>query len=235
MTTIKTTEVLSGFRLPDPPPREADEMTSFDHLTITGSVHHLVQHFGSPDTTLVTAERYIVSEPGSPIAGRRRPDLLIAFDMDPAMYIESNGYIISEQGKPPNFVMEVASESTADKDVGEKRDDYAGFGILEYWRFDETGKFHGERLAGDRLVEGEYLPIPIERVSEDTLQGHSEVLGLNIRWHAGRLEWYDPTTGRHIATFDDERAGREQAESRADAAEARVSELEEELRRVWGS
>ena len=55
-------------------------------------------------------------------------------------------------------------------------------------------------------MDGVYEPIEIERLSEDTLQGHSDVLDLDIRWHDGRLEWYDPETGRHIVTFDDERA-----------------------------
>ena len=256
MTTLKTNRSQSRFRLPDPPPRELDEMTSHDHLTMTGSVHHLVQHFGNPDTTLVTAERYIVSEPGSPVAGRRRPDLLIAFNADPAAYIESNGYIISEQGKPPDFVMEVASESTGHLDTSVKRDAYAALGIPEYWRFDETGEYHGERLAGDRLVDGEYQPIPIEQLSEDTLQGYSEVLDLYIRWHDGQLEWYDPATGRHIVTFDDERTRADDERTRADderaradderaradderagriQAEARVRELEEELQRMRAS
>ena len=251
MTTIKTTEVRSGFRLPDPPPGEPDEMTSYDHLHRTGSSHHLAQHFGNPDTTLVTAERYIVLEPG-PSSGdviRRRPDLLIAFDVDPIAYKMRNGYIISEQSKPPDFVMEVASVSTADTDTGVKRDDYAALGIPEYWRFDETGEYHGERLSGERLVEGEYRPMPIEQLSAGTLQGYSEVLDLNIRWHDGRLEWYDPATGQHIVTFDEERAGRIQAETRAVgaegranyegearmAAEARVRELEEEIRRIRDS
>ena len=36
----------------------------------------------------------------------------------------------------------------------EKRAAYAGLGIPEYWRFDETGDFHGTRLAGDRLETG---------------------------------------------------------------------------------
>ena len=244
MTTLKTTRSQSRFRLPDPPQRESDEMTSYDHLHKTGSSHHLIQHFGSPDTTLVTADRYIVLAPGpaSRDVIRRYPDLLVAFDVDPIAYKESNGYIISEQGKPPDFVMEVASESTAGKDIGVKRDDYAALGIPEYWRFDETGEFHGERLAGERLVDGEYRPMPIERLSEDTLQGYSEVLDLNIRWHDGRLEWYDPTTGRHIVTFDDERTRADGERTRADderagriQAEARVRELEDELRRRRGS
>ena len=242
MTTLRTTRSHAGFRRPDPPPREPDEMPSYEHLHAPGSTHHLIRHFGNSDTTLVTAERYISMEPRSGRSRRRRPDLLIAFDVDPAAYIESNGYIISEQGKPPDFVLEVASESTGDEDVGEKRDDYAGFGILEYWRFDETGEYHGDRLAGERLVDGEYQPIEIEQLSEDVLQGYSEVLNLNIRWHAGQLEWFDPATGRHIPTFDDERARAEDertarivAERRADAAEARVRELQDELRRARDS
>lgn len=237
MTTAKTTRSQSRFRLPDIPQREPDEMTSYEHLAVNGSTHHLVQHLGNMETTLVTAERYIVLEPG-PYGGdviRKYPDLLIAFDVDPVAYDESNGYIISEQGKPPDFVMEVASASTGDIDVGEKRDDYAVLGIPEYWRFDETGEHHGARLAGGRLVDGEYQPIPIEPLSEDTLQGYSAVLDLNIRWHDGRLEWFDPATGRHILTFDDERARADDERAARLQAEARVRELEEELRHLRGS
>ena len=110
MTTIKTT----GFRLPDPPEREPDEMTSIKHLAMTGSMHHLARHLGSPDTTLVSAELYITEVPHPGRGGRRRrPDLFAALDVDPELYYQSNGYVISEQGKPPDFVLEVASESTA--------------------------------------------------------------------------------------------------------------------------
>ena len=235
MTTLKTTETtLAGFtenfRLPDIPQRDPDEVTSHDQLTSTGHAHHVVQYLGNLDTTLVTADRYIVQGPVPTTrdAIRRYPDLLIAFDVDPDAYVERNGYIISEQGKPPDFVLEVASASTGAMDVGPKRDDYAALGIPEYWQFDKTGEHHGARLAGDRLVGGVYVPIPIERVSDDTLQGYSEVLNLNIRWHDGQLEWYDPGTGRHIPTFDEEREARLRAE-------ARVHELEAELRRVRGS
>ena len=83
-------------------------------------------------------------------------------------------------------------------------------------------------------MDGVYEPIEIERLSEDTLKGHSDVLGLDIRWHDGQLEWYDPETDRHIVTLDDERAARIQAETRAERAEARNRELEEELRRLRG-
>ena len=215
MTTIKTTR----FRLPDPPEREPDEMTSTKHLTMTGSAHYLAEHLGNPETTLVTAELYVTEVPHPGRGGRRRrPDLLVAYGVDPELYYQSNGYVISEQGKPPDFVLEVASESTAEIDLGAKRDDYAAFGIAEYWRFDETGEYYGKRLAGERLVDGVYEPIEIEQLAEDILQGRSDVLDLDIRWHDGQLEWYDPETGRHIPTLADQRN--------------RNRELEAELRRL---
>ena len=99
------------------------------------------------------------------------------------------------------------------------------------------------RLAGDRLIDNEYQPIPIEEVAEGVLQGYSAALNLLIRWDQGELEWHDPATGRHITTFTDERAARLRAEAelRAEraariaesaAAEARVRQLEAELRRL---
>ena len=169
MTTAKpsaTTTQQPGqgarFRLPEPPKREPDEMTIYDHLYKPGNAYLLIEHFGNPETTLVEADRWIVASPEFNKARARRPDLLIAFDVSAADYQASNGYIVSEQGKPPDFVLEVASESTAEADVGAKRDYYAELGIPEYWRFDKTGEFHGTRLAGDRLVNGEYQPMVIE-------------------------------------------------------------------------
>ena len=230
MTTAhtNTTKPLGRFRLPDPPERQDDEkMSTVEHLHQPGNTHHLLQHLGRPETTLVTAERFITMMPERRLPSgrtRRVPDLLIAFDVDPKLYREDNGYIVQTQGKPPDFVLEVASRSTGDEDTGPKRDDYAALGILEYWRFDATGEFHGARLAGDRLVDGGYQPIQIDELDEDVLQGYSAALNLNLRWEQGRLGWYDPATGLHIATFESERV-------RADAAEARVRELEEQLRR----
>ena len=49
------------------------------------------------------------------------PDLLIALEADPEAYRESNGYVISEQGKPPDFVLEIASRSTGQHDVVDQR------------------------------------------------------------------------------------------------------------------
>ena len=112
MTTAKTPNPQSRFRLPDPPPREPDEVTAFDHVYKHGNNRYLAIHLGNQDTTLVVADRWIIAHPDADRSRARRPDLLIAFNVDPAAYHASNGYIVSEQGKPPDFVLEVASEST---------------------------------------------------------------------------------------------------------------------------
>ena len=230
MTTARTPKSPARFRLPDPPQREPDEMTSYDHLHKPGSAHYLALHFGRPDTTLVEADRWIIAHPDTYRSRARRPDLLIAFDVNPADYEASNGYIISEQGKPPDFVMEVASESTAAIDVGEKREEYAALGITEYWRFDRSGEYHGARLAGDRLVDGQYVPIAIEELPDGNLQGYCAALNLNLQWNSGMLVWQDPATGRPIVTIEDERQARAEVETEARAERQARAEAEVEAR-----
>ena len=81
------------------------------------------------------------------------------------------------------------------------------------------------RRAGDRLVDGQYVPLTIEELPDGNLQGHSAALNLNLQWNSGMLVWHDPATGRPIVTLEDERQARAQAE-------AKVRELEQELRRL---
>ena len=223
-TTAKISQVKGRFRLPDPPQREPDEMTQYDRLFKTGNSRYLALHLGSPETTLVEADRWTVPDPSFNKARARRPDLLVAFGVEPALYQANNGYIVSEQGKPPDLVLEVASESTADVDVGAKRRDYQELGIGEYWRFDHTStsEFHGARLAGDRLIEGAYVPIEIEELPGGSLQGYSLTLNLHLRWEDGELVFCDPATGEHIDTFESECSARLTAEAERNAERARA-------------
>lgn len=225
------------FRLPEPAERNIDEVTAYSYVYGPGAPINLLVHFGSPETTLVAADRWIVAAPGSrPLL---LPDFLIAFDVDVNLYHEQRGYVISDQGKPPDFVMEVASPSTAERDIIYKRVEYARMGIGEYWRFDHTGDSHGTRLAGDRLVGGRYEPMPITEVAPNVLEGRSEALNLILRWEDGELIWIDPTTGQPLPGLVSERAARieaelqaQQAEAALQRAEARAEALEAELRRL---
>ena len=256
MTTSKTSRQTakhpSRIVFPDPPDRKPEEMSTFKPLALDGNVYRLADHLGNPETTLVAGDHFLALAPTRNMAGVRYPDLMVAFDVDPAAYYASNAYVISEQGKPPDFVLEIASPSTAREDTGPKRRYYETLGIREYWRFDETGEHHGTRLAGDRLVDGEYVPIDIEELSDGSLRGYSEALKLYLCAEGRELTLYDPATGRPLPTLAAEREARAAAEARATAerearaaaearaaserearavAEARVRELEDQLGR----
>ena len=233
-TFPKTAKHPSRIVFPDPPERKPEEMSTFKPLALDGNVYRLADHLGKPETTLVAGEHYIALAPTRNMAGVRYPDLMVAFDVEPADYYASNAYVISEQGKPPDFVLEIASPSTAREDTGPKRRYYETLGIREYWRFDETGELHGARLAGDRLVDGEYVPIDVEELSDGSSRGYSEALKLDLRAEGHGLTFYDPATGRPLpalVTEREARAAEREARMIAEAAaaaerEARAAERE---------
>ena len=220
--TLKASDALNAngaalAQFPEFPPRY--DMQNIDILHEIGYVGSLKRHFGRRDTTLIYGELPI----GTTLSirlGLRIPDLIIAFDCDPERAIERQGYDITEQGKPPDFVMEIASSTTGRVDYTEKRIDYERYGIPEYWRFDATGgDYHDVALAGDALVDGRYEPIDIEWEGAGFCWGYSEELGLYVCWDEGKLRWHDPRTGIYLRTFDDEADRADRAEERADRAE----------------
>ena len=229
MTSGKTVDPAALTRLPDPPPKEPDEVTRILHFFDRGSNSHLAVHLGNRNTTLVTGDCRVMTHAG--VAGvARGPDVLIAFGVNIQAYRARGHYVISEQGKPPDFVMEIASESTGAADTGPKRQEYARLGIPEYWRFDDTGEHHGSKLAGDRLRGDRYEPIDIKVLSDGRHQGYSTVLDLILEWRDGDLNWIDPATGTYIPTMAQEREARLQAEARLQEREARLREREARLR-----
>ena len=75
-------------------------------------------------------------------------------------------------------------------------------------------------------MEGAYQSISIHRTDDEHLWGGSDVLNLDPCRERGELRWYDPAardTCRPLAT-----------NGLPAAAEARVLDLEEQLRRVRG-
>ena len=201
----------------------------------------LEDHFRDRPAVLVGGCGYLCCNPDD-LRHAPIPDCLVAFNLDiqPDSIVEANGYTISEVGKPPDFVLEVASESTGLRDYTVKREMYASYQVREQWRFDHTGgRYHDAPLAGDRLLNGEYVPIPIVTEPDGVLRGFSEVLGLELHWDRGTLRFWDPTTQQYLPDLTEAKAQRDaEAEARRvsvaqhDAAEERVRQLESELRRL---
>ena len=219
---VEHDEYLAVF--PEYPPR--DDMQNALYLNRYAHVTALEVHLGNPDTTLVLGE-VSVAPTADFSKEHRRPDLMVAFDCDRDLVIRQNGYAIETQGKPPDFVLEVASSTTGIIDFTDKRIDYAAYGILEYWRYDQTGgDYHDVALAGDRLVDGKYEKLDVKWHDNMRCSGYSEVLDLYVCWEYGRLRWYNHKTGEYLLTFFEERNMRLQETARADQAEIRAESAE---------
>ena len=192
-------------------------------------------HYVDQPRTHVNGNTFIYYDEGTP---RRAvsPDCYVAFDVDVDIIEHNNNYRIWDMGKPPDFVLEIASENTADNDLHPKRELYAIIGIGEYWRYDPTpdSEFYGEPLVGERLVDGEYQRMPVEPDDEGRPRGHSPTLGLDLVWEGdGRLRFYDTARGEWLRDFDEtraelvaERTAREVAEAMQETTQAQLEAAE---------
>ena len=84
-------------------------MQQFNHLVAFDSI--LRAHFAPRTDVLISGQGYLRCEAGND-AERLAPDCVVAFGVNPEAIVARNGYVISEVGKPPDFVLEVASRST---------------------------------------------------------------------------------------------------------------------------
>ena len=209
--------------LPDPP-RSYDMRQRQQFYRIDSA---LKAYFSDRDDVLISGEGYLRHDPDNEDE-TFAPDLIVTFGVeDPDRIIARNGYVVSEVGKPPDFILEVASPSTGARDYTVKRDGYARYKGGEYWRFDESGGlWHDAPLAGDKLVNGLYVPFPIRSESDGLVWGHSEVLGLDLCWDRKILRFRDPKTGLYLPDAEDMKRERDAAEARAVSTEVRAEVAE---------
>ena len=224
-------------QFPDFPPRL--DVQNWLNLYRRSFPAALASHLGSQETT-ITATELPVAPTLDNWQDHRIPDMLVSYNASLELFIEQNGYAIDRQGKPPDFVLEVASPTTGVNDYTEKRSDYERYGILEYWRFDRSGgDYHDAALAGDRLIDAQYEPIAVEWLDENRCRGYSDALGIYICWEHGELRWYNPATASYLQTYEEvtvraeqESVRAEQEAVRAEQEAARAQRAEAELRRL---
>ena len=145
-------------------------------------------------------------------------------------------YLLWNEPKGPDFVLEVTSASTRRADERRKRDVYAELGVSEYFLYDPRAEYLTPPLQGWRLREGKYRALPAVTVlSNRGVAVTSEVLGLELRdeREARMVRLRDPATGEDLPTYEEaERAREAEADARREeagarrAAEARSAELE---------
>ena len=222
--------------LPDPPPMM--DMLQETHNTTARST--LKVRYASDPSVLVAGEGYLVAS-RSVRGPRLVPDCIVAFGVDAAEAKATNGYVIDEVGKPPDFVLEVASRSTARRDYRDKPRIYQAMRVGENWRFDHTGgDYYPAPLAGEILTDsGLYVPIETREDAEGRIWAYSPALGMRLYWDNSELRFYDPLTGEFLRNHTEseadrivEREGRLRAEaaylrSEADRLQERDARLAE--------
>jgi Uma2 family endonuclease len=158
----------------------------------------------------ISGNLLVFYEPGN----RRRhvsPDVFVVKGVEKR---QRPNYLIWEERKPPEMVIELTSTTTREEDLEGKYELYQRLDVSEYFLFDPLGEYLRPPLEGYRLQRGRYKAIA-------PVKGRlpSKVLGLHLERHGRELRLYDPACKRWLAT----------PEERAAQAESEVDRLRREL------
>lgn len=202
--------------------------------------------FASHVCVQVGANMFVYYQEGD-ASKRLTPDLFAVRGLEA---LPEPSFKMWEAGRPPTFVLEVASPSTENRDRDEKQALYASMGVEEYWRFAPTGFLNDPEGPRVRVAGGVLRGLgyePLESAADGSIR--SEVLGLDIRADEQPetrhlLRFRDPETGQDLLTFSElqeaqiettnrlreEAASRREAENRLREETASRREAESKLR-----
>ncbi len=190
-------------------------------------LHPLKERFRQEDDVYVSGNIFLYYEEGNRSAVVA-PDVFVVFGVPNR---QRRIYQLWEEGKAPDVVFELTSESTYREDLSDKRLVYEALGVREYFLFDPLRDYLRPPLQGFRLAEFYYRSVMPEPWSEGEWQIHSHVLDLTIRTDGPTLRLYDPAPGRYLLSRAEEAEARRLAEVRASEetkarrlAEVRASE-----------
>ncbi len=118
--------------------------------TMTYACQALELHFGEDGDTSIAIDLpayYVEGEPKKRVA----PDVMVVHGVPSR---RRGSCRVWEEGKAPDFVLEVLSDSTNAKDESDKRKEYAAMGVREYFLYDPLGRSMVSAKGGSTL-EGE--------------------------------------------------------------------------------
>ncbi len=200
-------------------------------IDLIGSLRH---HFRDDPLFYASGNLFIYFEEGNPRVSVG-PDV---FAVRGVPNRRRNVYKVWEEKKGPDLVVELTSKTTHAEDLKRKPAIYAKLGVKEYFLFDPEGRLR-PTLRGFVLRGGAYELLEAALKPDGTLVLASQVLGLELHASGDSARWVDPQTGRPLPvprealdrlTEEEVRANEER--HRADAAEAEVARLRNELERL---
>jgi len=161
------------------------------------------------------------------------PDVMVVQPKHPHRP-DRTSYRVGKDGAMPTLIVEILSKRTHQQgDLTLKPEIYAENGVAEYILVDVTGQFLPKLLELRKLqTNGKWS------VKRDSDGGVTSNLGFRIRRMAdGQVRLFDVHTGNSYPRPDeaaDEAEARQDAEQRANIAEAEVARLRELLKKATG-
>ncbi|MEG3845900.1 Uma2 family endonuclease [Microcoleus sp. herbarium19] len=216
-TSIEQSEI--EYPSSDGEPMAESDITR-DYMTY--GVEALKLHFQERSDVYVSANSFVYYEEGNKSAVVS-PDIYVVFGVRKRQ--RDNYKIWKEAGIAPQFVLEITSETTQDKDQKTKPEIYQSLGVREYFQYDPSGDYLNPILQGVRLVNGQYEPIIPNNIAFDTLWLYSEVLGLELHIVSGELRFRNPQTGEFLKTYQQSEQARLAEQQARLAAESALRSL----------
>ena len=180
----------------------------------------MLQHHFRDEPVYVSGNLLIYYEPGN----TRKSVAPDVFVVDGVAKKRRRTYLTWEEGKTPDFVLEVSSHSTHRNDIGKKKALYAKvLEVKEYYIYDPEGEIE-PNFIGYELIDGVYHEIDFV---DSRLR--SSVLGLELGEREGVLRLYDPRTREWLQPAPDRAKHAEsRAQQEADARQNAESRAQQE-------
>ena len=139
-----------------------------------------------------------------------------------------DNWLVWQERRVPDFVLEVTSRTTRREDEGRKRRLYQRLGVAEYCQYDPTGDYLDPVLKGARLVAGAYRPIATT-LSEDGAPRLASALEIELHIVRDGLRLFDPSRDRYLPVFEEETVPLHEATRRLDAAKREVADAKRQV------
>jgi len=193
-------------------------------------VDSLKLHFQNRPDVYVTGNLWLCYEQGVADAAVA-PDVFVVFGVENRP--RKSYKVWEENGKAPDWILEVTSQSTRHTDEQVKPNTYAHMGVTEYFQYDPSGDYLKPALKGRRLVNNSYQALKPNLLADGTLCFPSQVLGLELRLLPdGQLRFFYPQTAKYLLSYLEQNERAERERERAERERERAERLAARLREL---
>ena len=190
----------------------------------TRALDMLGLHFRAMGRVVYLAEEMAVVYPGEEVF---TPDLLAVVGVEEPEDDERMAWVVADEGKGLDVVLEVLHKGNRDKDLVENVERYARLGIPEYFVYDRARQqIQGYRLSGADAKR-------YQRIVPQSGRYSSTVLGLDLAIQGGKLRFFQGMAelfgtsdliGRLTGMMEDLEAKAEQATAKAEQATVKAEQ-----------